>query len=152
MGLLIGKVLTSEIVRDTFAKNKAMKILCILALTMISWNSFSQNSNGMTKDESIEIIRYKISADQKTDFETAYAKAGEFLKASPYCSGYEVIHGVEEPQHYIVRIHWTSMDDHLQKFRNSQEFKSFFNLVRPFYNAIEEMKHYQSTTTTWKKS
>lgn len=100
---------------------------------------------------SVEIIRYNIPQDQQAGFEKAYAEAGRFLQASPYCLGYQVIHGEEEPSHYIVTIHWTSKDDHLNGFRKSSEFGSFFQLVRPFFGNIDEMKHYNLTPITWNK-
>jgi quinol monooxygenase YgiN len=131
-----------------------MKILYALVWSIVSCTAFAQTSTTMNKDQSYstEIIRYKISAAQQADFEAAYTKAGEFLKASPYCLSYDIVHGVEEPEHYIIRIHWTSVDDHLQKFRNSAEFKSFFALVRPFYTSILEMKHYTNTGIAWEKN
>ena len=100
---------------------------------------------------SVEIIRYTIAPDQQDNFEKAYSEAGKFLQASPYCLGYEVIHGEEEPSHYIVTIYWTSKEDHLNGFRKSSDFGGFFQLVRPFFANIEEMKHYNHTAITWKK-
>jgi quinol monooxygenase YgiN len=97
------------------------------------------------KKYSVEIIRYNLQADQHADFEKAYAEAGKHLKGSKYCLGYQVIHGNEEPNHCIVIIHWTSKDDHLNGFRKSPEFMPFFNLVKLFFNNIEEMKHYDIT-------
>ena len=55
-----------------------------------------------------------------------------------------MIHGEEEPDHYIVIIDWKSTEDHMQGFRQSVQFMPFFNLVKPFYNNIEEMKHYKA--------
>jgi quinol monooxygenase YgiN len=103
------------------------------------------------KTFSVEVIRYNIPQDKGAAFEKAYAEAGKHLQASPYCLGYQVLHGNDEPDHYMVIIHWTSKEEHLQGFRKSQEFGPFFNLVKPFYNNIEEMKHYDQTATTWTK-
>lgn len=103
------------------------------------------------KDHSVEIIRYNIATDQQKNFEQAYTNAGKYLKASPYCLGYNVIHGKEEPNRYIVTIHWTSMDEHLNGFRKSADFMPFLNLVKPFYNNIDEMKHYETTLIEWEK-
>ncbi len=125
-----------------------MKILTVLILLFTICSASAQHFN-MEKTHSIEIIRYAVPEDQRQNFETAYTKAGEFLSSSAYCKGYEMIHGTDEPQHYIIRIHWTSVDDHMQKFRNSAEFKSFFVLVRPFYNLIQEMKHYEPLVSTF---
>lgn len=104
-----------------------------------------------TKPLSVEVIRYNIPSDKSADFEKAYAEAGKHLQASPYCLHYRVLHGNEEPNHYIVVIHWTSKEEHLQGFRKSKEFGPFFALVKPFYNNIEEMKHYDQTATAWTK-
>ncbi|SFW65098.1 Antibiotic biosynthesis monooxygenase [Chitinophaga sancti] len=85
----------------------------------------------------------------RVNFEKAYIQAGTYLQASEYCLGYEVIHGSEEPNHYIVIIYWTSEQDHLNGFRKSTDFRAFFNLVKPFYNYLEEMKHYKLTNNKW---
>ena len=114
---------------------------------------YSQNKTNMqeNKNYAVEIIRYKIDKTDYEKFENAYAAAGKFLEISPYCLAYEVIHGEDEPDRFIVRIHWTSISEHLNGFRKSTEFGGFFNLVKPFYNNIEEMKHYQHTPIKWNK-
>jgi quinol monooxygenase YgiN len=101
--------------------------------------------------QSIEIIRYNMPEDKHTAFEKAYTDAGVLLKASQYCLGYEVIHGEEEPNHYIVTIHWSSTNEHINGFRKSEQFSPFFNLVKPFFENIEEMKHYKQSIIGFKK-
>lgn len=103
-----------------------------------------------TRNHSVEIIRYSIPQELRTKFEDAYRNGGTHLTASPYCLGYEVIHGVDEPDKYIVRIHWTSIEDHLNGFGKSEHFAAFFIHVKPFYNNIEEMKHYEPISAMWK--
>ncbi|QNF33016.1 antibiotic biosynthesis monooxygenase [Adhaeribacter swui] len=105
----------------------------------------------ITKDCSVEIIRYAIPPEQQTIFEQAYTEAGILLQNAPYCLGYELIKGVDEPQNYLLTIYWTSLHDHLNGFRKSASFGQFFNLVRPFYAHIQEMKHYEPTNLVWQK-
>jgi hypothetical protein len=52
---------------------------------------------------------------------------------------------VEDPDYYILRIEWGSTDGHMKGFRTSQEFKQFFEAVKPFFNEIQEMRHYEVT-------
>jgi quinol monooxygenase YgiN len=104
------------------------------------------------KNYTVEIIRYHIPADEQQNFEAAYLAAGKHLQDSLYCLAYQVIHGIEEPHHYIVTIHWASKDDHMNGFRKGAEFPPFFELVKPFYNNIEEMKHYEVTNNHWQRS
>ena len=127
-------------------------ILLVFIGTLILTNeSFCQNNPNMRNTPySTEIIRYKISGDQKESFIKAYTEAAKHLQASTFCRGYELIQGEEEPTNFIVVIYWTSKDDHLGGFRKSPKFGAFFNLVKPFYSAIEEMKHY-NTKLSWVK-
>ena len=130
---------------------KTIRNILVLLARVVSASLPAQTNNNImnNKQYSVEVIRYNIPPAQGAEFEKAYAEAGKHLQASKHCLGYRLIHGVEEPQHYIVIIHWTSKEEHLQGFRKSPEFMPFFNLVKPFYNNIEEMKHYNQTATEW---
>ena len=98
-------------------------------------------------DVVIEYIRYSVPEERHVEFEEAYGEAAKVLEASPHCLGYEVSHGVEEPGHYVVRIEWDSIEGHERGFRGSPEFRSFFQAVRPFFDDIQEMSHYEMTRT-----
>src|SRR5919108_633662 len=93
----------------------------------------------------VEYIRYKIEKKRQREFEQAYENAAESLKASPHCLKYELSHCIEEPNNYILRIEWDSQDGHLKGFRASPKFQTFFEAVRPFFNDIKEMRHYELT-------
>ena len=92
----------------------------------------------------IEYIRYRVAAERHEEFERAYAEAGAPLAASSHCLSYEVARGVEEPDSYIVRIEWDSLEGHERGFRQSPEFREFFACVQPYVQEIEEMRHYES--------
>jgi len=93
----------------------------------------------------VEYIRYRIALPDQQAFEDAYAKAAESLAASPECLDYELARCQEEPERYILRIRWTSVEDHLQGFRKGEHFPAFFSAIRPFVTSIEEMQHYLTT-------
>jgi hemoglobin len=91
----------------------------------------------------VEYVRYQIPEDEARAFEAAYRSAAASLEASPQCERYEVARCTEDPDAYTVRIEWDSADGHLQGFRGSPEFRSFFAAVRPYVDRIEEMRHYE---------
>lgn len=91
----------------------------------------------------VEYLRYTVPAEQAAQFEEAYRKAAVPLLASPNCLGYDVARCTEDPTSYIVRIHWDSAEGHLEGFRKGPEFPPFFALVKPFFSAIAEMRHYE---------
>jgi len=76
--------------------------------------------------------RYKIASGHRQDFEQAYSRAQESLRTSPYCDAYELTHCHEERERYVLRIVWTSIEDHEQRFRHDPSFKDFLALVKPF--------------------
>lgn len=51
----------------------------------------------------VEYIRYGVPRERSDEFESAWAKAQMTLGGAPECLAYEV-DGIEEPEHYIVRI------------------------------------------------
>jgi quinol monooxygenase YgiN len=95
----------------------------------------------------VEIIRYDITPESTAHFLQAYKEAGTYLNRSTHCLSYEVVQGIEEPNHFIVRIEWDSVEGHMQGFRAGPEFQPFFALVKSFFNAILEMKHYSVIAT-----
>ena len=91
----------------------------------------------------VEYTRYKIDEKRSKQFQEDYKKAAESLKASKNCLAYELSQCTEDPQYFILRLEWDSEEGHLQGFRKSPEFASFFAAVRPYVNDMEEMRHYQ---------
>lgn len=91
----------------------------------------------------VEYIRYTVPAERAEEFEEAYRQGGQVLDADQHCLAYEVARGIEEPEHYVVRIEWDSVEGHERGFRTSAGFDVFFAAVRPFFGQIQEMKHYE---------
>ncbi|HMF69887.1 MAG TPA: antibiotic biosynthesis monooxygenase family protein [Flavitalea sp.] len=127
-------------------------LILIILFSNLNLETYSQTQKtNMKENFSTEIIRYKIPKSEHANFEKSYEEAGKFLQTSKFCLGYSILRGNEEPENYIITIYWTSVNDHMQGFRKSSEFGPFFKLVRPFYNNIQEMKHYNQTTVNWKR-
>ena len=86
----------------------------------------------------VEYIRYTIDADRSKAFEQAYRHAAESLDASEHCERYEIARCAEDPTQHVVRIEWDSEEGHVSGFRQSPEFRSFFEAVGPFVNDIPD--------------
>nr|BFE83310.1 hypothetical protein GCM10020093_059110 [Planobispora longispora] len=52
---------------------------------------------------------------------------------------------MDEPACYVLRITWTSAEDHLRGFREGPDFPPFLAEIRPYVGDIEEMRHYAPT-------
>jgi len=93
----------------------------------------------------VEYIRYTIAESDGDAFEAAYARAATSLAVAPQCVDYELTRCEEEPTAYILRIRWTSTDEHMKGFRGGEHFAEFFAAIRPYVRDIEEMRHYAVT-------
>ncbi|MFC4052538.1 group II truncated hemoglobin [Actinomadura syzygii] len=93
----------------------------------------------------VEYIRYRIDPAESGAFEEAYARAAASLAAAPQCVDYELSRCVDEPECYVLRIGWTSADDHMKGFRGGEHFPAFFAEIKPYVQQIEEMRHYERT-------
>lgn len=91
----------------------------------------------------VEYLRYTVESERQNQFIKDYSDAAKPLLESTYCNSYEFCRCVEDGSKFIVRIEWTSADDHLKKFRKSEEFKRFLVFIKPYINDIEEMRHYE---------
>lgn len=90
----------------------------------------------------VEYLRYKIDAARQDQFISDYKAAASPLLASPYALSLDICQCVEDPEQFILRIEWSSADDHLKGFRGSVDFKNFFVHIKPYLNDIVEMRHY----------
>jgi hypothetical protein len=52
----------------------------------------------------------------------------------------------------VLQMEWYSAGGHLKSFRTSPDFSAFVALVRPYVKDIEEMRHYQLTSMTRRKT
>ncbi|MEU9187937.1 antibiotic biosynthesis monooxygenase [Streptomyces sp. NPDC048484] len=94
----------------------------------------------------VEYIRYLIPEQQSPQFLAAYTRAAAHLAAAPECVDYELARCEKDFEHFVLRITWTSTEDHVEGFRRSELFTDFIAEVGPFDGSIEEMRHYKPTT------
>lgn len=99
----------------------------------------------------VEYIRYKVTEEQRQEFIETYKDASKELAASEFCTAYELTECEEEAGQFILRIEWTSTEEHLNGFRKSEIFPLFFAKVKPYFDNIQEMRHYKLTDVAWTK-
>jgi truncated hemoglobin YjbI/quinol monooxygenase YgiN len=97
-------------------------------------------------ESTVEYVRYHIPEEKSAEFLAAYTRAAAQLAAAPSCVDYELARCEEDFEHFVLRITWTSTEDHVQGFRKSELFAGFYAEVQPYIPYIQEMRHYTPTT------
>lgn len=90
----------------------------------------------------IEYLRYTIPEDRQEAFVKDYEAARRPLMCSQHATGFELCQCLDDKTQFILRIEWTSAEDHLNGFRKSLEFREFFAHIRSYVSDINEMRHY----------
>lgn len=90
----------------------------------------------------VEFLRYEIDEARQQKFVEDYKAASKPLLSSPFAMSFEMNQCVEDPTQFILRIEWTSPEDHLKGIRGTVEFEEFFPHVKPYFMDIVEMRHY----------
>jgi heme-degrading monooxygenase HmoA len=96
-----------------------------------------------------EIIRYRVPLSHGEAFIEAYRSAGEVLKTSSHCRGFELLQSAKDPELFLLTIQWDSAEGHLRGFRSSEQFRRFFAFIKPYVSNILEMEHYAATGVSW---
>ncbi|WP_043679865.1 group II truncated hemoglobin [Streptomyces xylophagus] len=95
--------------------------------------------------QTVEYIRYRIPEQRSVEFLAAYTRAARQLAVAPQCVSYELTRCEEDPEHFVLRITWTSTEAHLDGFRRSDLFPPFLAEIGRYVEDIEEMRHYRPT-------
>src|SRR3712207_5728395 len=78
----------------------------------------------------VEYVRYRVAEERRPAFLADYGRAARVLERAPQCVDYELSRSVEDPSCHVLRITWTSAEDHLQGFRGGPLFPEFLAAIR----------------------
>jgi len=87
-----------------------------------------------------------VREGQKDAFEAAFAKAQQYISASPGFQSLQLSRCIEEENKYLLLVGWDSLSDHEQGFRGSPAYGEWKALLHHFYDPFPLVEHYQSIT------
>jgi heme-degrading monooxygenase HmoA len=90
----------------------------------------------------LERAIFAIKPGQAEDFEAAYAQARKLIEAAKGCRKAEMRRGVENPDSFILLVHWETLEDHMIGFRESPAFTEWRALLGPHFASPPAMEHY----------
>lgn len=91
----------------------------------------------------LEVVDIRIQPGQQAAFEQAVrAGIATAIAQAKGFSRYELRHGIESPERYLLLIHWETLEDHTEGFRNSPAFAQWRALVGPFFAQPPLVEHF----------
>lgn len=88
-----------------------------------------------------ELCHITVKPGTQADFEAAIHKALPIFKRSRGCRHVELHHVIEKPDDYMLIVHWETVDDHLEGFRKSPDYKEWRGLVGDFFAHAPDVVH-----------
>ncbi|MBE9079629.1 antibiotic biosynthesis monooxygenase [Romeria aff. gracilis LEGE 07310] len=94
----------------------------------------------------LEVAILNIFAGQESDFEHSFAEAQTIIASTKGYVRHELKRCIEKPSRYLLLVHWDTLEDHTEGFRNSPEYQNWKALLHRYYDPFPEVEHYQSVS------
>jgi heme-degrading monooxygenase HmoA len=102
----------------------------------------TESSTGVAAGGILELALLDVRGMQVRAFETALSEALPLIRRQPGCRSAEVRPCMENPQRFLLLVHWGSLADHEQGFRRSDDYKRWRALLHGFYEPFPVVEHY----------
>ncbi|MSO27434.1 MAG: antibiotic biosynthesis monooxygenase [Candidatus Nanopelagicales bacterium] len=91
----------------------------------------------------LEIALIDILPGTHAEFEAVVATAVEtVLRPAAGFVSFELRHGVEHSDSYVLLIGWATLEDHTVGFRESERFVKWRELIGPFFAGAPRVDHW----------
>jgi heme-degrading monooxygenase HmoA len=91
----------------------------------------------------LELADIRIAPGRQVDFEAALQEgiASVVSKATGFL-GFQVHHGIESPERYLLSIRWETLANHTVDFRGGPLFPQWRAIVGPFFASPPVVEHF----------
>ena len=91
----------------------------------------------------LELADFRIAAGQNAAFEEAIQRAARTVASEAAgMLGWQVHHGLESPDRYVLQIRWATLEDHTVGFRQGPLFAQWRAIVGPFFAQPPVVEHF----------
>ena len=90
----------------------------------------------------LEVAMLNIIPGHASAFEAAFRKAAPLLASMRGYIAHELRSCIEQPNRYLLLIHWQTLEDHTIGFRTSPQYQEWKALLHHFYDPFPTVEHY----------
>jgi heme-degrading monooxygenase HmoA len=90
----------------------------------------------------LEAAILDVKPGQGIEFEVAFAKAQNIISGMPGYISHQLQRCIENPDRYLLLVHWQTLEDHTVGFRQSVQYEEWRALLHHFYEPFPEVEHY----------
>lgn len=90
-----------------------------------------------------EMAHITVKPGTQADFETGVQQALLLFQRARGFHHLELHHVIEHPEQYVLQIQWETLEDHMQHFRESDDFQAWRGIVGGFFAQAPQVVHTQ---------
>jgi heme-degrading monooxygenase HmoA len=90
----------------------------------------------------IEHAVLTIKEELVEEFVQTINEAFPILSSSEGYLSHKLFRNKEKPTHFILVVHWNSLEDHLDGFVGSAKFKKWDSMLKHFFDSYPKVLHY----------
>ena len=90
-----------------------------------------------------EIVLLYTREKESDLFEKAFREAQKIIARMKGYLGHELQKCVEKENKYVLIVRWNTIEDHMEGFRNSDEYKEWKGLLHHFYDPFPVVEHFK---------
>ncbi|MDP6668176.1 MAG: antibiotic biosynthesis monooxygenase [Dehalococcoidia bacterium] len=86
-----------------------------------------------------------VKPGRSVEFERAFRQAEPIISGSGGYLSHQLLHCIDQPDRFLLLVHWETLEDHVDGFRNSEQYQVWRRLLHDFYDPFPEVDHYEIT-------
>ena len=90
----------------------------------------------------LETAVLQIKPGQREDFERSFLQASGIIASMKGYLGHELQQCLEDPDQYLLLVHWETLEDHEIGFRQSNGYLEWKRLLHHYYDPFPTVHHY----------
>ncbi len=91
----------------------------------------------------VEVADFRVDPKNHAAFGQALTHGVQSVlsKAKGY-QAHSILAGIESPGRYLLTVHWNTLEDHTQGFRESPAFVEWRAIIGPFFAQPPQVEHF----------
>ena len=90
----------------------------------------------------LEIATIRVTPGSEEGFVASYREGRRLLTEIPECRRVTMTRGIESPSTFVLLVEWDSVEAHIEKFRNTERWVSWRDLIGPHFAEPPVVEHF----------
>jgi heme-degrading monooxygenase HmoA len=91
-----------------------------------------------------EVAILIVKEGQEDQFEKDFRIAGKYISSIKGYKSHSLKRCIEQTNKYLLLVNWDALEDHTERFRKSDQYINWKNLLHHYYDPFPTVEHYRT--------